>query len=230
MAKKIFTFFLAIIFLFNVSVSSFDLSSIEKIDDEYYISPGDMLGIRVSPADEFSKDVIVSPDGSIELPLVGAIKVAGMKVKELEKILAEKFSKYIFNPKVSISVKKFSSYRVAVIGQIQKSGYIEYFEGMTLLDLIASAGGPLDYADSKNIKVYRKTKTKDGSLKEEIFTVSMDSFFEGNLSNNLKLLPGDIVYIPRKKFTSTTKWVGDNIIPWTMLASFGISIGIILSK
>jgi len=230
MIKKVFTIIITLIFLINTTVFSFDLLSTEKIDGEYYISPGDILGISISPAEEFSKDVVVAPDGSIDLPLIGKINVVGKKVKELEKILSEKFSKYIFNPKVNITVKKFSSYKVAIIGQIQKSGYIEYFEGMTLLELIAQAGGPLDYADSKNIKVYRKVKTKDGTLKEEIFNISMDSFFEGNLANNIKLLPGDIVYIPRKKFTATTKWVGDNILPWTMLTSFAISIAIILSK
>ena len=230
MIKKIFLLAVAFVFTLNTCLFSVETISIDRIDEDYYISSGDVLSIKVSPADEFSKEVVVSPDGSIELPLLGTIKVVGMKVKELERLLTERFSKFIFNPKISISIKKFSSYKVAIIGQVQRTGYMEYSDGMTLLDLIASAGGPLDYADSKNIKIYRKTKTKDGNTKEEIFKVSMDSFFQGNLENNIKLLPGDIVYVPKKKFTATTRWVSDNIIPWTMLVTFGISIAIILSR
>jgi polysaccharide export outer membrane protein len=209
--------------LFSINIPSSN-------DTNYYISSGDTLNISVAPADEFSKEVIVSPDGTIELPLLGSIKVSGMSIDELEKILTGMFSKYVSNPKVSITVKRFSSYRVGVIGQIQKSGYYDYNDGMKLLDLITLAGGPADYADSNNIMVYRKTKDEKGNLKEDIFNVSMDKFFEGSLDKNISLLPGDIVYIPRKKFTEKSKWISDNILPWLVIASFALSIVVITTN
>lgn len=225
MFKKIISVLTCFIIL-TQSIVAVDL----PVDVDYRISSGDVLSIVIYPAEELSKEITVSPDGSIDLPLVGNIKVSGLKVSELEKILIERYSKYVSNIRISISVRKFASYRVAIIGQVQRTGYYEYTEGMKILDLIASAGGPSDYADSKNIKVYRKNKTSDGKITEEIFTLSMDSFFKGNLDKNIDLMPGDVVYIPRQKFTSTSKWITDNILPWTILATFGLSVGIISRK
>lgn len=228
MAKKIITVVVIFIFMGNNLLFSLDIAKIQE--SNYNISSGDVLSIMVSPAEEFSREVVVAPDGTIDLPLIGNLKVSGMTTSNLEKLLVERFSRYITMPKISISIKKFSSYRVAIIGQVQRTGYFEYNEGMKLLDLIALSGGPMDYADSKNIKVYRKIKKTDGNIKEEIFNLSMDSFFEGSLDKNIELMPGDIVYVPKKKFSANSKWVSDNIIPWTMVVSFAISIGIIIGR
>ncbi len=226
--RMLFTFLIINIFFLNSFVFAFDIPKI--IESNYQLSSGDVINISVYPAEEFSREVVVSPDGTIDLPLLGNIKVSGLSVLALEKLLTERFSRYVSSPRISVSVKRFSSYRVAIIGQVQRTGYFEYAEGMKLIDLIASAGGPLDYADSKNIKIYRKTKNKDGRVKEEIFKVSMESFFSGDLEKNIELMPGDIVYVPRQKFTTTTKWIADNIIPWTMLTTFALTIGIISRK
>lgn len=230
MIKKNISLVLMVILFANNFIFAADIKSLINYESNYYISSGDVISIAVSPAEEFSREVTVSPDGTVDLPLIGSIKVSGMTTSILEKVLTDKFSKYVSAPKITVSIKKFYSYRVAIIGEVQRTGYFEYNEGMKLLDLIADAGGPGDYADSSRIKVYRKTKNKDGVIKEEIFNLSMDSFFEGSMEKNIELMPGDIVYVPKKKFTARTKWVSDNILPWTMLTSFAISIGIILSK
>ncbi|MEF3280996.1 MAG: polysaccharide export protein [Elusimicrobiota bacterium] len=231
MTKKIISIFIIILFFSQSTLFSIDLpSGVQILNSDYRISNGDVLSINISPAEEFSKEITVSPDGTIDLALLGGIKVSGMKISEIENLLSDMYSKYVANPRVTVSVRKFSAYKVAIIGQIQRSGYYEYSEGMKLLDLIAASGGPTDYADSKNIKVYRKLKDKQGKIKEEIFAVSMESFFKGSLDKNIELMPGDIVYIPRQKFTSTTKWISDNIIPWTILATFAMSVGIIARK
>lgn len=229
--KKVISALVLLTFsLQNISFAvDFPLSKV-SLDKDYYISPMDTLKINVSPAEEFSREVMVQADGTVDLPLIGSMEVSGMKVKDFEKILEKKYSKYISNPDITVTIKKFSAYRVALIGEIKTPGYYEFNEGMKLLDLIAIAGGPNPYADSRRIKVYRRTKDKEGKIKEEIFSLSMESFFEGELDKNINLQPGDIVYIPQKKFTATSKWITDNIIPWTMLTTFAISIGIILGK
>lgn len=199
-------------------------------DKEYFISAGDVISMNVFPADEFSKEVTVQPDGSIEIPLLGSVKVSGMRVSELEKLMTAKFSKYVSNPTVTINVRKFSAYRVAIIGQAQRTGYYEYNEGMKLLDLVALAGGLNDYAKTKNVKIYRKTKDAAGAVKEDVFTVNLGEVMDGKLDKNLELVSGDIVYIPKKKFTMASKWVTDHLLPWTMLATFSLAIGIISTK
>lgn len=199
---------------------SFEIpSSLEK---EYFVSAGDVVNINVYPADEFSKEVTVQPDGTVEIPLLGSIKVSGMSVSELEKMLTARFSKYVSSPTVTVSVRKFSAYKVAVIGQVQKPGYYDYYEGMKVLDLIAQAGGMADYPRTKNVRVFRKVKDEKGEIKESSFELNMASLLDGGIDKNITLAQGDIVYIPRKKFTSAGKWLTDNLMPWTMLFTFGL--------
>lgn len=222
--KCIIIFFLFLSHGITLSLQSFDNSSY------YRISAGDIISINIYPATEFSRDVTVSPDGSIDLPLIGSLKVSGLGVSELEKIITEKISKYVANPKVSVSIKMFSSYKVAIIGNVQRSGYYQYWENMNILELIAQAGGLSDYADTKNIKIYRKVKDEKGNIRDLVIDVSIDDFFKVKPEKVPILESGDIVYVPRQKFTSKSKWITDNILPWTMITSFFISIGIILSK
>ncbi len=210
-------------FAINLSgfpVYSFEIPSLDEKD--YFISAGDIVDINVYPADEFSKEVTVQPDGSIELPLLGAIKVSGIRASELEKILTSKFSKYVSEPKVTVSVRKFSTYKVGVIGQVQWGGYYDYYEGMRILDLISSARGFSDYPDTENIRIFRNKKNERGETIKSSFEIDLSELFKGNTEKNIELSPGDIVYIPRKKFTSAGKWITDNLMPWTMLFTFGI--------
>ncbi|NLI10975.1 MAG: hypothetical protein GX447_09520 [Elusimicrobia bacterium] len=227
--KKIISVFIAFLMsgFFN-ALFAFEMPSFS--DKGYFISAGDVVSINVSPAEEFSKEVTVQPDGSVDIPLLGSVKVSSLSVSELEKILTAKFSKYVANPTVTVSVRKFSSYKVAAIGQVQRAGYYDYYEGMKILDLIASAGGLADYARTEKIRVFRKVKDEKGDLKESSFEVNLSELFSGKLDKNIVLSQGDVVYVPRKKFTSAGKWITDNLLPWTMLATFGLTIGIISSK
>ncbi len=190
----------------------------------HYISPGDVISVNVFPAEEFSKEVTVQPDGSIEIPLLGSVKVQGMKAEDLQNMLTAKFSKYVSNPSITVNVRKFSSYRVAIIGQVRSPGYFEYRDGMKLLELVAQSGGLQDYARTGDLRVFRSVKGADGSLKEEVFEARLDEVFDGEMDKNIALKPGDVVYVPRKKFASTTKWLSDNLLPWLMLGTFALSM------
>lgn len=217
------------LFLYLMSLRSFSFQNLENTS-YYRISSGDIISVNIYPATEFSRDVTVSPDGSIDLPLVGNLKVSGFSVSEVEKIITEKISKYVANPKVSVSIKMFSSYKVAIIGSVQRSGYYQYWENMNILELIAQAGGLSDYADTRNIKIYRKVRDEKGNIRDLVIDVSIDDFFKVKPERVPILESGDIVYVPKQKFTSKSKWVADNIMPWTIITSFFISVAIILSR
>lgn len=190
----------------------------------HYISPGDVISVNVFPAEEFSREVTVQPDGTIEIPLLGSVKVQGMKAEELQNILTARFSKYVSNPSITVNLRKFSSHRVAIIGQVRNPGYFEYREGMKLLELVAQSGGLQDYARTGDLRVFRSVKGPEGGFKDEVFEARLDEVFEGDMVKNVSLKPGDVVYVPRKKFASTTKWLSDNLLPWLMLGTFSLSL------
>jgi polysaccharide biosynthesis/export protein len=198
-------------------------------EKEYYVEAGDVLNIHVFPAEEFSKEVTVQPDGTIELPLLGSIKVQGLAASELEKVLTAKFSKYVANPSITINIRKFSANRVAIIGEVHMSGYHEYREDMKVLELIADAGGLADYARGEQAKIFRKVKEPDGKVREDVIAVDLTAVMSGQMDKNMVLKSGDIVYVPRKKYNTAGRWVSDNVTPWMSLTSFFISIGVLIA-
>ena len=215
--------------LFN-SVPVFCADLPAAADKEYFIEAGDVISINVFPAEEFSKEVTVQPDGNIEIPLLGSMKAAGLKADDLQKMLTARFSKYVTNPSITINVRKFASSRVAVIGQVSSPGYYEYREGMRLLDLVAQAGGTMDYARRDRVRIFRKQKGDDGKETEQVIKADLENVFAGKMDSNIPLASGDIVYIPRKSYATTARWITDNFVPWATLFTFAITAGIVARK
>lgn len=222
---KITSLALSILTFFS-SVPAFCLD-LGVLGKEYFIEAGDVISINVFPAEEFSKEVTVQPDGNIEIPMLGSLKAEGMKPDDLQKILTAKFSKYVSNPSITINVRKFSSNKVAVIGQINQSGYFEYREGMRLLDLVAQAGGTMDYARRDRIRIFRRVKSADDKVSEEVIKADLEAVFSGQMDKNILLVSGDIVYVPRKSYSTAAKWITDNFVPWATLFTFAITASLV---
>jgi len=214
-------------FFSSIPAFSLDLGALGK---EYFIEAGDVISINVQPAEEFSKEVTVQPDGTIEIPLLGSMKAQGIKPDDLQKILTAKFSKYVSNPSITLSVRKFSSSRVAVIGEIHQPGYFEYREGMRLLDLVAQAGGTADYARRDRVRIFRRMKGADDKVSEEVIEADLEDVFAGKMAKNILLASGDIVYIPRKGYSTGAKWITDNFTPWITLFTFVVTASIVARK
>ncbi len=219
---KTLNLFISICLLWN-SAPVFP-QSVKVEEERYYIAAGDVLSINVFPATEFSREVTVQPDGTIEVPLIGSLKVEGYTADEIEKILISRFSKYVANPKITVNVRKFASSRIGVMGEIESPGYYPFVEGMKILDLITQAGGFKDYAKLDRCKIFRKVKDKKGNIREEVIYVNIEKIVEGDFRYNLDLTSGDIIYIPEKRFSKFTAWMSRNIIPWLTIITFGLVI------
>lgn len=129
---------------------------------DYRIGGQDLLSVSVFGISELSKDVRVNAKGQISLPLIGTITAGGRTVQELEKDLAQKYSAtYLQNPQVSVFVKEFSSQRITLDGAIKKPGIYPITGKITLLQLIAMAGGVDEkIADLGGIVVMRQVDGK----------------------------------------------------------------------
>lgn len=168
-------------------------------DYQYLIGPGDSLTIFVWRNPEISGNFIVRPDGKVTTSLVEDIDVAGRTPTMLAREIEEQLSKYINNPRVTVSVNNFSgplSEQVRVIGEATNPSAVNYTEHMTLLDLMIAVGGLTEFASGNNAKLVRVV---DG--KQRSFNVKIDDLIrDGDISENVDMLPGDIVIIPEAWF------------------------------
>ncbi|MFN3550258.1 MAG: polysaccharide biosynthesis/export family protein [Endomicrobiia bacterium] len=180
--------------IIEAKTQTFETQNVENSvnEERYKISSGDVLFIQVFPSEELSTEVVVTPDGKIVLPLIGALKAEGLTIKELKKDIENSLSIYISNPTVNIIVKYFSKKQIFIMGEIKNPGGYQYREGLKLLELISQAGGVTPYAGVRNIKIYR-----GGKEKQEIINVDLQEIFS-DTSKDILLQPADIVEVPRQ--------------------------------
>ncbi|GAA0369505.1 polysaccharide export protein [Bowmanella denitrificans] len=165
----------------------------------YLIGPGDNLQIFVWRNPEISGSFVVRPDGKITTSLVEDIEVSGKTPSALARELEQVLSKYIRDPIVTVSMTGFSgpfSEQVRVIGEATNPQAVSYKENMTLLDLMIAVGGLTEFASGDSAKLIRVV---DGKQME--YSVYLDSLIKsGEISENVDLLPGDILIIPEAWF------------------------------
>jgi protein involved in polysaccharide export with SLBB domain len=138
------------------------------VADKHIIVPGDVVELKVYQEDELNSRVRVDTDGTVNLPLLGNVKISGKSIPQAMAVIRELLEKdYLVNPQVAVSVIDFAKRRFAVLGQVAKPGYYEIpsNEAVNLLQAIATAGGYTRIADAKNVTVKRVVDGKETVIK-----------------------------------------------------------------
>lgn len=172
------------------------------LEYRYLIQARDVLKITIwdhpeltNPSGTVSADAktegsLVRHDGTIFYPYAGVIKVAGMTVEGVRRIITRKLASYIKNPQVDVRVTLFRSQKVYITGEVTKPGNLFLDDTpLTLLDAVNKMGGITVNADLQHVTVH----SKDGSL----VTKSLFRLLNrGDISQNMILRDGDTVHIP----------------------------------
>lgn len=172
-------------------------------NDGYRIGPQDVLDISVYQAPDLAKTVQVAETGTINLPLVGDIRAGGVTARELERALKAQLSKkYFQDPQVTVFVKEYNSQRVTLEGAISRPGVYPYRGPTTLLQLVATAGGLNDIADSSEVMVFRTSKGAHQAAKFDIGEI------KAGRAEDPPIIQGDVVIVN----TSTGKKLYNDIL------------------
>jgi polysaccharide export outer membrane protein len=161
--------------------------------DDYIVGPGDVLRITVYDNDDLKTTVRITEDGFIVMPLLGQVKVGGLKTSDISADLSRKLADgYVVNPQVNIFIEEFRSKKAVALGHVNKPGLIELRGTTNFLELLSQAGGLKEEAgDTATIK-----RTQGG--KQEVIVVNIKSLVEGgDVSQNLPIQDGDTIYISK---------------------------------
>jgi len=199
---------LSILFLIGCAHPPLDRDVTIPSDYTYIIGSGDSLEIFVWDNPDISRGVTVRPDGKINTPLLDDLLASGKTPSELSRAIEEGLSKYVRDPLVVVMVNSFRGIyeqQVRIIGQISGGGgggsrysakSLPYRIEMTLLDLMSELGGIGQYGDGNRSSIIR---TIDGKTHQ--FGILIDDLIDnGDLSANVKILPGDILIVPEAFF------------------------------
>lgn len=187
-----------------------------KLDQNYYIGPGDTLHIKVLGEAEMTGSFDIGPDGSIRYPLLGQVYVAGMSPQQVGGLVARLLNKdYLVEPEVFVTVKDFGSQPVEVTGLVDKPA-VYHLEGPTTLrELLAMAGGVADETITQ-IEVTRG---------EERLTVRYEDLVRPG--GDIAVVSGDQVHVPQGNAVYVLGQVGE---PGAVAWQDGITLTKALTK
>jgi polysaccharide export outer membrane protein len=126
--------------------------------DATTLGVGDVFEMRIVGEDKLPTTFAIAPDGSVDLPYVKRLHVAGLEPQELAAAIRERLisAEILSDPGVSVSIKEYNSKRIEVLGEVQKPGSLPIQPGMTLLRAISLSGGFNSIADKSRVTVRRR--------------------------------------------------------------------------
>jgi polysaccharide biosynthesis/export protein len=162
----------------------------------YLIGPEDQLNIKVRGDETLTREVTVSPGGSIQYPLLGAISAAGMTPEGLAKVIRDGLGQgFLKDPYVEVDVTQFNSKRIMVFGLVGSPGVYRVKGQTRLLELLFKVGGAKNESGNR-IVILRKDESKPDSEPVPVTEFLLDDLLlEGDLSKNILVEPGDYVYV-----------------------------------
>jgi len=166
---------------------------------DYLIGPGDNLQVFVWRNPELTATVPVRPDGRISVPLVEDMPAIGKTPTALARDIEGVLKQYVQEPIVNVIVTNFVgpfAQQVRVVGEAAKPQAIPYRANMSVLDVMIDVGGLTRFAAGNRAVIVRQA---NGKQVEE--RVRLDDLLkDGDVTANVRMLPGDILIVPQTYF------------------------------
>jgi polysaccharide export outer membrane protein len=169
-----------------------DLPTGVPLPPDYLIGIDDVLTVFFWREKDLTGDVTVRPDGRITIPLLNDITAVGLTPDQLRTQVTQLADKFVQDPTVTIVVKQINSRKVFITGQIAKPGPYPLQGPLTVMQLIAMAGGVHEFADQDKITILRVEGGKPLSIPFNYEQVKKRK----NLQQNILLKPGDTIIVP----------------------------------
>ncbi len=166
----------------------------------FRLLPGDRLTLQaVSEETTTYEDLVVDDLGGLHVPLAGDVEVGGLGLSEAERRVEEALQHYDRVVRVNLFVSSAEGHRATVVGAVNQPGLVALAPGMRLSDLLAAAGGPVtvvqqvDSAASADLHGARLVRA--GAA----LPVSLPLAMEGDPRHNVRVRPGDHLYVPPRR-------------------------------
>ena len=165
---------------------------------QYLIGPGDELEVFVWGNKDLTVTVPVRPDGRISTPLVEDMQAVGKTPTQLARDLEVALGNFVKSPQVNIVVRGFVgtfAEQIRVVGKATTPKALAYRRNMTVLDVMIEVGGLAEGAAGNRAKIIRTA----GGQQTEIKVRLDDLLNDGRISENVEMLPGDVLIIPESR-------------------------------
>ena len=160
------------------------------------VGPGDVFIMEVVGEKELPREYQVASDGSVDLPYLHTVQVAGLEPQEIARLIRKLFidRQILGDPSVVVQVKEYNSRRVTIMGQVAKPGTFPYTTGLTLIQALSQAGGLTGIANLDRVNLTRRTTHGSRTV-----VISIGTIMEGRAAD-IPLQSGDRIFVHERLF------------------------------
>ena len=174
------------------------LAAKNDVSSDYVLQPSDLIRVLVFQEPDLEREVRITQEHSITLPLIGRVSVKGLTVRQAEESIRSLYDKdYLVNPQINLTVLEYVETTVQVVGSVNNPGVVRFLpeQKLTLMEAIARAGGHSRLADLRKVRLTRTTSEGQS----ENFTVKVDELVNGTSSGEQwVLIKGVVIYVPER--------------------------------
>lgn len=166
---------------------------------DYILRPSDTLQMRVFQEEDMTREVSLSQEYTLSLPMIGTINLKDKTVRQAEELIRDLYNRdYLVNPQVTLTVIRYAERTVNVIGAVNSPGAVPFpiEQGMNLIEAITRAGGFSRVANQKDVRITRA----DELGISKTFSVNAVRLIDSRASNLWSLEVGDVVFVPESTF------------------------------
>jgi polysaccharide biosynthesis/export protein len=161
-------------------------------NEDFIIGPEDVLEISVWREPDLAMKATVRPDGKIGVRLLNDVQASGLTTAQLQDRLQAGFARFVSEPVVSVIVTDVRSQMVHVIGSVGRPGVYPLGGPLTIMEILARAGGLTEFAKKEDIGIVRSEGGKTHRM-----PFNYKKFIEGtDLQQNILLRAGDVIVVP----------------------------------
>jgi polysaccharide export outer membrane protein len=166
---------------------------------DYLLRQGDTLQIRIFQEEDLTREVSISQEFTISLPLIGSIDVRNRSLRQTEELIRQLYDRdFLVNPQVTLVVVKYAERLVNVLGMVNSPGPVQFppERGLTLIEAISRAGGFNRLADKQKVQLTRN----DENGVSTTYTIDAEKLLNSKSGNLWSLQVDDIVNVTEKFF------------------------------
>ena len=159
------------------------------VPSEYVVGPGDRLEVQLIGSTKGRHSLVVARDGRIMFPELGPIAVSGLRFEDAKARIEARVAEQMIGTQAVVTLGDLRSIRVFVLGEAERPGSYTVSGLATVTNALFASGGVRTIGSLRNIQVKR-----NGALVGRLDLY--DLLLKGDTSGDVRLLPGDVIFIP----------------------------------
>jgi polysaccharide export outer membrane protein len=210
----------ALLTLAAVGCSTLPAPAPPVVYEEYRVGAPDQLQVQILPDPIIQDTVIVRPDGKITVQLIGDVQAGGRTPKEIAQEVEKRVQRFKRGANVTVSIVEAASSTITVLGEVNRPGTFQLSKQTRVAEALGTSSGTTAFANLDSISVVRGS-----GADVQVIAVNLDAIRAGDLSSNVLVYGGDIIYVPPTTMAKIGYTIQAMLFPLQPLLGVATSVG-----